>query len=245
MKKNNLKFLIVALCAILGGTSYYHKDVIEYLENMFLEKQVEREKILYSYDKDDIPEYNGDYFVYINEGKPDFTESELKREYFEEYSDLDDLNRCGKAFALIGKESMPKEKREGIGSIKPSGWKTVKYDFIDGKYLYNRCHLIGYQLSGENANEKNLITCTRQMNSKTMLDFENKVANYVKKTNNHVLYRVTPIFKGENLLATGVIMEAYSVEDNGKGVSFNVFVYNVQDKIAIDYKTGESVLMSE
>ena len=137
---------------------------------------------------------------------------------------------------------MPTEERGQIGMIKPSGWHTVKYDIVDGKYLYNRCHLIGYQLTGENANEKNLITCTRQMNAETMLEFENKVADYVKETNNHVLYRVTPIFKGDNLLASGVQMEAYSVEDNGKGISFNVYVYNVQDGITIDYKTGDSKL---
>lgn len=137
---------------------------------------------------------------------------------------------------------MPTEERGRIGMIKPSGWHTVKYDVVEGKYLYNRCHLIGFQLAGENANKKNLITCTRQMNAKTMLEFENKVADYVKETNNHVLYRVTPIFEETNLLASGVQMEAMSVEDNGKGISFNVYLYNVQDGITIDYKTGESKL---
>ena len=137
---------------------------------------------------------------------------------------------------------MPTEKRGRIGMIKPSGWHTVKYDIVECKYLYNRCHLIGYQLTGENANEKNLITCTRYMNTVGMLEFENKVADYIKKTNNHVLYRVTPIFEGDNLLASGVQMEAQSVEDNGKGIKFNVYIYNVQEGIAIDYKTGESKL---
>ena len=137
---------------------------------------------------------------------------------------------------------MPTEKRGSIGSIKPSGWHTVKYDHIDGKYLYNRCHLIGYQLTGENANEKNLITCTRSMNTKGMLQFENMVTKYIKDTGNHVLYRVTPVFEGNNLVATGVEMEAYSVEDNGKGIKFNVFVYNIEDGIIIDYKTGDSKL---
>ena len=137
---------------------------------------------------------------------------------------------------------MPTEKRGSIGMIKPSGWHTIKYDHIDGKYLYNRCHLIGYQLTGENAYEKNLITCTRSMNTKGMLQFENMVTKYIKDTGNHVLYRVTPVFEGNNLVATGVEMEAYSVEDNGKGIKFNVFVYNIEDGIIIDYKTGDSKL---
>ena len=139
---------------------------------------------------------------------------------------------------------MPTEKRGSIGMIKPSGWQTIKYDHIDGKYLYNRCHLIGYQLTGENANEKNLITCTRSMNTKGMLQFENMVTKYIKDTGNHVLYRVTPVFEGNNLVATGVEMEAYSVEDSGKGIKFNVFVYNIEDGIIIDYKTGDSKLAS-
>ena len=137
---------------------------------------------------------------------------------FEKYSELDSLGRCGVASANISKDLMPTEKRGSIGMIKPSGWHTVKYDHIDGKYLYNRCHLIGYQLTGENANEKNLITCTRSMNTKGMLQFENMVTKYIKDTGNHVLYRVTPVFEGNNLVATGVEMEAYSVEDNGKGI---------------------------
>ena len=138
---------------------------------------------------------------------------------------------------------MPASEKESIGMIKPSGWHTIKYDIISGKYLYNRCHLIGYQLTGENANEKNLITCTRQMNTSTMVKFENSVANYIKKTNNHVLYRATPIFKDDNLLASGVELEALSVEDNGVGIKFNVFIYNVQEGIEIDYKTGDSQLI--
>ena len=152
------------------------------------------------------------------------------------------LGRCGVASANISKDLMPTEKRGSIGMIKPSGWHTIKYDHIDGKYLYNRCHLIGYQLTGENANEKNLITCTRSMNTKGMLQFENMVTKYIKDTGNHVLYRITPVFEGNNLVATGVEMEAYSVEDNGKGIKFNVFVYNIEDGIIIDYKTGDSKL---
>ena len=152
------------------------------------------------------------------------------------------LGRCGVAYANVGIDTMPTIERGSIGMIKPTGWHTIKYDIVNGKYLYNRCHLIGYQLTGENDNEKNLITCTRQMNIGTMLEYENKVVDYVKKTNNHVLYRVTPVFKDSNLLATGVEIEAYSVEDNGEGIKFNVFIYNVQEGIEIDYTTGDSKL---
>ena len=155
---------------------------------------------------------------------------------------MDKLGRCGVAFANIGTDTMPTEERGKIGQIKPSGWHTVKYDCVDGKYLYNRCHLIGYQLTAENANEKNLITGTIYMNVEGMLPFENKVANYIKETGNHVLYRVTPIFKENNLLANGVQIEAESVEDKGKGILFNVYVYNSQPKIEINYSTGESKL---
>ena len=153
---------------------------------------------------------------------------------------MDSLGRCTEAFAIVSKETMPTEKRGSIGMIKPTGWHTVKYDSVNGKYLYNRCHLIGYQLTGENANPNNLITCTRQMNSDVMLMFENRVANYVKDSEGRVLYRVTPYFEGDNLLSKGVLMEAYSLDDNGKGLMFNVFVYNVQDGISINYATGES-----
>lgn len=195
-----------------------------------------------SYNIEEIPTYNGSSYVVLDNNEPNFDSTLFKDTSYENYGELDSLGRCTKAIALIGKDLMPIEERTSIGMIKPSGWHTVKYDVVDGKYLYNRCHLIGYQLTGENANPNNLITCTRQMNTKGMLEFENKVSEYIKETNNHVLYRVTPIFKGDNLLATGVQMEAYSVEDNGKGIKFNVFVYNVQDKITIDYKTGESKL---
>ena len=198
-----------------------------------------------SYDIDDIPRYSGKAYVVINDNEPFFEEKDMKTSSFEKYSKLDYLGRCGVAFANIGDDLMPwGEKRGNIGMVKPSGWHTVKYDNVEGKYLYNRCHLIGFQLTGENANEKNLITCTRQMNTEGMLDFENDVADYIKDTGNHVLYRVTPVFDGSNLLASGVLMEALSVEDNGKGVKFNVFVYNVQDGISIDYKTGESERIS-
>lgn len=184
-------------------------------------------------------------FEIWNQNIPSFTEDEITTQSFESYSELDGLGRCSVAFACIGKDLMPTEERGEIGQIKPSGWHTVKYECVDGKYLYNRCHLIAYQLAGENANEKNLITGTRYMNVEGMLPFENEVADYVKETGNHVMYRVTPVFEGENLLASGVEMEAYSVEDSGEGVSYHVFVYNKQPGITIDYATGESELASE
>ena len=196
-----------------------------------------------SFDLDSIPEFDGSIpYVVINENIPEFAESYYTTESFESYSELDNLGRCGVAFANISKETMPTEDRGDIGSVKPSGWQSVRYDNVDGKYLYNRCHLIGFQLSGENANEKNLITGTRYMNVEGMLPFENEVADYVEETDNHVLYRVTPIFEENNLVASGVQMEAESVEDRGDGVKFNVYVYNCQPGITIDYATGESSL---
>lgn len=188
----------------------------------------------------DIPEYTDKIYININNNVPYFEESDYTIESFERYSNLDSLGRCGVAFANISKETMPPEgdERGSISSVKPTGWEQAKYD---GEYLYNRCHLIGYQLSDENANELNLITGTRYFNVEGMLPFENKVADYINENvNNHVLYRVTPVFDGNNLLATGVEMEAYSVEDNGQGICFNVFVYNVQPGVTIDYATGES-----
>lgn len=179
-------------------------------------------------------------FTVIAENIPSFTEKEITTEAYECYSELDELGRCGVAEACIGEELMPTEERGNIGMAKPTGWQTVKYDCVDGKYLYNRCHLIGYQLTGENANEKNLITGTRYLNVEGMLLFENMVADYIEETGNHVMYRVTPVFEGDNLLATGVKMEAYSVEDEGEGIQFHVFCYNVQPGIEIDYQTGYS-----
>lgn len=190
-----------------------------------------------------IPDYSGSPYIVLNNNKPEFTESEITTKAFEKYSELDNLSRCGVAFACLGIETMPTEERGEIGMIKPSGWHLKKYDCVDGKYLYNRCHLIGFQLSGENANDKNLITGTRYLNIEGMLPFENMVDDYIEETSNHVMYRVTPIFEGDNLLCKGVKMEAYSVEDNGKGISFNVFCYNTQPSIKIDYKTGESYLI--
>lgn len=194
-----------------------------------------------AYSLADIPEYTGSAYVVLNDNQPDFSEEEFVTEPIEYYSELDELGRCGTAFAVICKEIMPTEERGAIGQVKPTEWHTVKYnDLIEGNYLYNRCHLIGYQLAGENANKRNLITGTRYLNVTGMLPFENEVADYVEETGNHVSYRVTPVFEGENLVASGVIMEAKSVEDNGAGVCFNVYVYNVQPGIMIDYATGES-----
>ena len=187
-----------------------------------------------------IPEYSGNPYVELNGNLPYFTDEELSTTAFELYSELDALGRCGAAYANVCKEIMPTEERGSIGMVKPTGWHTVKYDCITDRYLYNRCHLIGYQLAGENANEKNLITGTRYMNVDGMLPFENEVADYVNDTDNHVLYRVTPVFSGNNLLASGVIIEAKSVEDNGAGVQFNVYCYNVQPGISIDYTDGQS-----
>ncbi len=187
-----------------------------------------------------IPDYSGKAYVAVNNNVPYFTEAEYSNTSFEKYSNLDSLGRCGVAFANIGIDIMPTDERGSIGSVKPSGWQTVKYDNVDGKYLYNRCHLIGFQLSGENANEKNLITGTRFMNVNGMLPFENMIADYVKETKNHVLYRVTPVFEGNNLLATGVLMEALSMEDNGEGICFNVFCYNEQPGISINHSNGDS-----
>lgn len=172
-----------------------------------------------------LPAYSGEAYVELNDNVPSFSKNDMTSKAFEKYSELDDLGRCGTAYANVCRETMPTEERGNIGMIKPSGWHTVKYDNVDGKYLYNRCHLIGYQLTAENANEKNLITGTRYLNIEGMLPFENMVADYIDETDNHVLYRVTPIFKGDDLLASGVQMEAYSVEDKGKGVSFNVYCY--------------------
>lgn len=188
----------------------------------------------------DIPAFSGEPYVVIDDNEPNFPDEDFTSEAFEEYSPLDDLGRCGVAYANVGIETMPTEERGSISNVKPTGWQSVQYDFVDGKSLYNRCHLIGFQLTGENANRQNLITGTRYMNVDGMLPFENMVADYVKETENHVLYRVTPIFEGDNLVANGVQMEAESVEDKGEGVCFNVYVYNNQPGVTIDYATGDS-----
>lgn len=228
-------FVLAFLVAIINVINYYNNGLFYQLVSYALP----------SYSISEVPEYKGKGYVVINNNKPDFREEEITTKTFEKYSDLDLLGRCGVAYANVSKEMMPTAERGQIGMIKPSGWKYSKYDFVDGKYLYNRCHLIAYQLTGENANKKNLITCTRYANATTMLKFENKVAKYVKRTGNHVLYRVTPIFTGTDLVAKGIQMEAYSVEDNGRGVRFNVYVYNVQDGVTIDYRTGNNYLDKE
>lgn len=240
MKKKTIKKATVSLLAVAVITlvGYYKDDI----ENLIFADHSNIE--VSSYNISEIPKYSGKSYVVLNNNVPNFSEDDYNNPSLEQYSELDDLNRCGVAFAKVGIETMPNEKRGSIGMIKPSGWHTVKYDIVDGKYLYNRCHLIGYQLTGENANVKNLITCTRYMNTVGMLEFENQVAEYVKKTKNHVLYRVSPIFDKDNLVASGVIMEAKSIEDNGRGVSFNVYVYNVQDGIEIDYSNGDSKLIN-
>ncbi len=234
-KKRNIGMILTSLvmALIVGIYNYGTNETSANVSNENTQ--------VYKYDVSDIDKFTGYNYIELNGNIPEFEDVDTSKS-FEKYSELDSLGRTGSAFANIGVDLMPTEKRGSIGMIKPTGWHTIKYDIVDGKYLYNRCHLIGYQLTGENANEKNLITCTRQMNTKGMLDFENKVAEYIKSTNNHVLYRVTPVYKGDNLLATGVIMEAKSVEDNGESILFNVFVYNIQNGIEIDYKTGDSSL---
>ena len=235
MRKRNhypVAAFLLLLALLFGGCNYVQSG---------LDTQTVQENTQKSYESTDIPAYAGNSFVILDDNKPAFSKQDRERtDAFETYSDLDELGRCGVAYANICKELMPTEERGAIGMVKPTGWHTVKYDNVEGKYLYNRCHLIGYQLAGENANEKNLITGTRYLNMTGMLKFEDQVADYVKATDHHVLYRVTPVFEGDNLVATGVEMEAYSVEDKGEGVSFHVFVYNIQPGIVIDYATGES-----
>lgn len=194
-------------------------------------------------DPSSIPEYFGEDYIVLNKGIPNFNAWDLENISGEKYSDLDGLGRCGVAYAMLDRSMMPTEERESIGQVKPSGWVQAKYEGIvnsEPPYLYNRCHLIAYALTGQNANEKNLITGTRYMNVTTMLPWEEQVMKYLDDSENHVLYRVTPYFQGEELVARGVELEAYSVEDNGESLCFHVFVYNVQPGIVIDYRTGES-----
>ena len=232
---NILLILIVSL-SVLSGCSAGENN---FFNDLDITAQSASDYV--NYDLSNIPDYDGKAYVELNGNVPEFSESEKTySESFEEYGKLDSLGRCTYAVSCIGKDLMPTEKRGSIGSVKPSGWHISKYDFVDGKYLYNRCHLIGYQLAAENANERNLITGTRYLNVEGMLPFENGVADYIEITNNHVYYKVTPIFEGNNLVANGVQMQAYSVEDNGQGVSFNVYCYNVQPGVAIDYATGDN-----
>ena len=221
-KRSGKRLLIVLLIAVLALCAthfWWNKTAISVAE---------------------IPEYSGKPYIELNHNIPQFELGELSVLEFEIYSLQDIFGRCGRAFANISPKTMPTEERGEIGMIRPSGWHTVRYDFIDGAYLYNRCHLIGFQLAGENANERNLITGTRYLNVEGMLPFENKVAAYVRETGNHVLYRVTPVYEGNNLVASGVQMEALSVEDGGSGIRFHIYVYNVQPGVVIDYATGDS-----
>lgn len=238
MKNTFLKivFLLLSICLVFCSCSPSIEETTDITQNIVTEQSTVKSVS----DIAEIPPYENDPYVEINNNKPDFDKDDLTTKAFEKYSKLDKLGRCGVAFANVCTEIMPTQERGAIGSVKPTGWHTVKYNNVDGKYLYNRCHLIGYQLSAENANERNLITGTRYLNVTGMLPFENKVAEYVEQTNGHVLYRVTPVFENDNLLASGVQIEAYSVEDNGKGICFNVYCYNVQPGIEIDYATGES-----
>lgn len=235
--------LVFSFIGCSSSTVVNNKQVVENHQETNIEEYTKSEQSN-TISLENIPEYNGLPYIELNGNIPKFTDEEKQNTTsFENYSELDSLGRCGVAFANVGKDIMPTEKRGKIGMIKPSGWHTVKYsEVIKDKYLWNRCHLIAFMLAGENANQKNLITGTRYLNIDGMLPFENQVADYVKETNNHVLYRVTPIFKDDELVARGVQMEAYSVEDNGSGVCFNIYAYNVQPGVSIDYATGESKL---
>lgn len=239
MKNKILSLICILLVLVLTfsgcGGSLFNGDIFPENEGTKYPTQV-------IVSLEDIPEFSGGPYVAINDNQPSFTEDDYTTKAFEEYAELDYLGRCGVTYACVGVEIMPTEKRGDIGMVKPTGWVTAKYDFVDGRYLYNRCHLIGFQLTGENANTSNLITGTRYMNTQGMLPFENMIADYVKETENHVLYRVTPIFDGDNLVASGVQMEAWSVEDDGEGICFNVYCYNVQPGVEIDYATGKSWL---
>lgn len=232
----NILLILIVSISVLSGCSAGENN---FFNDLDITAQSASDYV--NYDLSNIPDYDGKAYVELNGNVPEFSESEKTySESFEEYGKLDSLGRCTYAVSCIGKDLMPTEKRGSIGSVKPSGWHISKYDFVDGKYLYNRCHLIGYQLTAENANERNLITGTRYLNVEGMLPFENDVADYIEITNNHVYYKVTPIFEGNNLVANGVQMQAYSVEDNGQGISFNVYCYNVQPGVAIDYATGDN-----
>lgn len=238
MKKKGKQFRwildIFIIFILLEGYFLFREDI----DKLILQFRINHS----SYQLGEVPEYNGVPYVKINQNKPNFTEEDYQTTSFEKYSKLDFLGRSGVAFANISIDMMPTEERGSIGSVKPSGWHTVKYDHINGNYLYNRCHLIGFQLTGENANPNNLITCTREMNTIGMLPFENEVANYIKETKKQVLYRVTPIYKDNNLLASGVSIEASSIEDKCGKICFHVYVYNNQPGVTIDYATGDSFL---
>lgn len=240
MKKRTIRktiTLIITLVVVLTG-GYF-------IENNYFDKGISVKSISIE-GLDSIPEYSSYPYVYIGSGNSDLLETEEWTEGYESYT-MDDLGRCSVAEAMVGEDTMPTDNREDISSVEPTGWNNKRYDseLVDGGWIYNRCHLIGYQLTGENANEKNLITGTRYLNIEGMLPFENNVAEYIKDTGNHVMYQVTPIYEGDNQVASGVVMEAESVEDNGEGIDFNVYCYNVQPEIEIDYSTGNNWLAGE
>lgn len=240
MKKRTIRktiTLIITLVVVLTG-GYF-------IENNYFDKGISVKSISIE-GLDSIPEYSSYPYVYIGSGNSDLLETEEWTEGYESYT-MDDLGRCSVAEAMVGEDTMPTDDREDISSVEPTGWNNKRYDsdLVDGGWIYNRCHLIGYQLTGENDNDKNLITGTRYLNIEGMLPFENDVAEYVKDTGNHVMYQVTPIYEGDNLVASGVVMEAQSVEDNGEGIDFNVYCYNVQPGIEIDYNTGNNWLAEE
>ena len=240
-KYNVIIFIITLIIITLLG---YYENNYE-IENNTIQNdtQIAINKAV-SFNLNEIPDFDGKTpYVILNNNEPEFPNEDFNTNSFEKYSELDSLGRCGVAYANVSKDTMPTEARGDISKVKPTGWHAVRYDCVDGKYLYNRCHLIGYQLTAENANKQNLITGTRYLNVEGMLPFENQVAEYVKTTNGHVLYRVTPIFKDNNLVANGVQMEAESVEDRGEKVKFNIYAYNVQPNIKINYLTGSSELI--
>lgn len=249
-----MKFIYIILCSILltsCSSNSTNNEVITNTPNILItESPIINNTIIpntltyNTFNLEHINEYNGQLIQEINNGIPFFTKDEIISEAYESYSAFDDLNRVQVAMACIGPELMPYDDRESISHVDIDGMKQAKYDIVDGKYLYNRSHLIGFQLTGENDNIYNLMTGTRYFNTEGMLGFENIVAQYVTDTFNHVMYRVTPYFKDDELVARGVLMEAYSVEDNGNGVSFNVFIHNIQPGIIIDYKTGTSKLIN-
>lgn len=237
-KKILLLFMIVASFLVIWGCDSPKESDTKTSDNVKYHEKKDDDLL------SELPDFCGEAYVTINNNQPFFAQEErVLTDAFEQYSELDNLGRCGVAYVNVGMEIMPTEERGEIGQIKPAGWHLVKYDIVDGNYLYNRCHLIAYQLTGQNANEKNLITGTRYLNVEGMMPFENMVGDYIEETGNHVLYRVTPIYAGQELLARGVQMEAYSVEDQGEGICFNIFAYNSQPGVEIDYATGESRLM--
>lgn len=243
IKKSKTLSLLVAL-ALFGYGIYENPDLLVSMIDQEV-SSTDSIEIIHTESQtylslSDIPDYSGSPYVIVNDNEPFFLDSEMTTTSFEEYAPLDDLGRCGIALASVGVDIMPTEDRGSISSVYPTAWHSIKYDNVPSQYLYNKCHLLGFQLTGENANKNNLITGTRQLNVNAMLPFENMIADYVQSTNNHVYYRVTPIFEDNNLLANGVLMEAKSVEDDGEGVLFNIFCYNNQEGITIDYIDGTS-----